>query len=266
VSTENFPHDTGPVPGAIALVDDEFRARLNAHSSDGDLPLIWTPEHVTTRLVAAYDALHRMRQVVGPSTRSGFWPEVLLDDMQLRDQDRKAEKVRAQSRARALPTSHEIELMDEALAWPLRFLQDSAKQADALTLYCACKATEREIEPILKVRRHKAVTSARTMTEARERQDAAGTARRRAIARMIASDANERLATARSDKEAASIRKAAADLFKKRCLEDGCAAPVIRPHEAMPDAVLNWPGLEKHRKAAAIVVAKALRGAGTAVR
>jgi hypothetical protein len=265
VSIENFPQDTSLIPGAMALVDEDFRARLNAHASGDDLPSLWTPEHVTTRLIAAYDALHRMRTTSGPSTKPGFWPEVLLDDMERRDLDRVADRAKAQTRP-PLPTAYEIELMDEALAWPLQHLTDAPKMADALTLWCACQATERELAPIMRSRVQKAEELFERSIRDLDRNNPGAPARRKAIAGMIAADANERLARVTNDKARARIKRNARALFRTRCIEDGVLPSITKPADAMPDTVITEYDLGKHRHLAAIRVSRALRRRETPVR
>lgn len=255
--------------GVIGVVDDALLQRLRAHAQVDDLPLEWTAEHVQRRLIDAYTCLARVRVEVGPRLDKGYWPAILREFADLVDTQasrNRSEEI-MQSRARRL-TSHEASLMEEALAWPLEHLDGRPLEADALTLFCICQATDREIAPILRRRKLKAESKARRMADELNAAPAARdlALKRRAIAQEIAAACNAALARAISLEDADAIRARYRTLFRTRCAKEGALPIKVELRDALPGLVLARSTLDKMRKRAAQTIAKRLNRASVPVR
>lgn len=250
-------------------VDDELMQRFEAYiSAEDDRPTVWTPEHVQARMIEAFDVLMRSGINTGPSRKTGFWPPVVHEFSDLVDQQaREAAEARGRL-VRSRPTSDEASRMEEALEWPMRYLKDDAMQADALTLWCLCQATDREVEPLLHKRKLAAMQTAERMARginSGETQAGARLARRRAAQAMVEA-VNARLRGASTPAEQNAIRsKARADLAAA-CREGGFAPVRVMPHEAVPGICLTRKTLHKWRKRGAETVAKALIKARVVIR
>lgn len=98
-----------------------------------ETPLSWTPDHVMTRMVWAFETLDRVRAKVGPTGYGSGWPRYVHEWSDLLAQEEPVpgetvsqgeERRRGERRPITLPpSSHEVSLMDEALAWPARYLK-----------------------------------------------------------------------------------------------------------------------------------------------
>lgn len=243
------------VPGFVRLVD-EINDRAAAYVVGQDGPVIWTPEHVGDRMIAAYDVLGRLPILIWPKGAKGYWPEILRDEFELRDQNRVAERDARNRRARAAPSSTEHDDMNEALAWPMRYLSPEAMPlrhrenavilADSISTWALYTAREWDMQAFL-AERNKA---ARAMAAAMALRGEA----RRAAAREIAAWANEKidaLGSLRTPSRIDRIKRAAQTMFRER------TTPA--PHEAMPGKALNEQALNKWRKRAATIICEALR-------
>lgn len=243
------------VPGFVRLVD-ELNDRAGAYVAGQDGPVIWTPEHVGDRMIAAYDVLARLPISIWPKGAAGYWPEILRDEFELRDQNRVAERDARNRRARAAPSSTEHDEMNEALAWPMRYLSPEVLPprhrtsavilADSISIWALYTAREWDMQAFLAERNKAARARARAMMLRGEA--------RRAAAREIAEWANEKmkgLGSLRTPSRVERIRKAAQAQFRER------AEPA--PHEAMPGKALNEQSLNKWRKRAATIICEALR-------
>jgi hypothetical protein len=250
------------VPGFVRLVDD-LNDRAKAYVIGQEEPVIWTPEHVGDRMVAAYDVLGRLPISIWPKGAKGYWPDILRDEFELRDQNRVAERDARNRRARAAPSATEHDEMNEALAWPMRYLTPEALSlrhranaailADSISIWALYTAREWDMQAYLAERNKQARARARAMTL---RGDA-----RRAVAREITEWANDKilaLGSLRTPSRIDRIQRAAQTMFKER------AAPA--PHVAMPGKALNEQSLNKWRKRAMGLICDALRRERVPVR
>lgn len=267
------------IPGFAGFVGD-LNQRIEAQPEAGT-PTEWTPEHVQVRLVEAFDILSRSGIRVGPGRIGNGWPAMVHEFADLVDAQARAiaEKERQQSRA-ARPTSDELSRMNEALAWPMAFLDGRPLQSDALMLWAYATALGRDMAAMLHQRKKRAM---KLVEEAMRRHNAAphvvdgevkdtrdplvlqAYARRVEIAREITAITNAALAKADRTTHGA-IRAQAQAAFKARCREEGCMPLSLQPHEAMPGRCLSRTNLDRQRKIAAAAVAAGLRRQGVAVR
>jgi hypothetical protein len=149
----------------VVPIDDDLMSRFEAYlDATDERPTIWTPEHVQARMVEAFDVLMRSGVTTGPSQKSGFWPPVVHEFSDMVDQQARTEAEARSRRVRHRPTSDEASRMEEALAWPMRYLDHDPLQADALTLWCLCNARDRQFYPILHKRKVEATKKADRMT------------------------------------------------------------------------------------------------------
>lgn len=251
----------------LVPLDDDFMDRYAAHADADDRPTIWTPEHVQARMIEAFDVLLRSGVTVGPSRKSGFWPPVVHEFSDLIDQQAR-EDAEARGRiVRSRPTSDEASRMEESLAWPMRYLTDPL-HGDALTLFALCKATDRNIAPILHHRKIAAMKIAdRMMREANATpEQRAMIESRAAITAEVLAWANARLAGVTTADGKAVIRTKARRLWAKKCKEQGCEPVRIAPHEAVPGVCLSRTTLDEMRKRATKTIAKALISGRVVIR
>lgn len=105
---------------------------MRVETQDVPVPSVWLPEYVGLRLIEALKTLHAIPMRLWPKEFGNAWPAykhvverfdenareigVSWDDKQARQAE--------QNRSRVPPTAHEITRMEEALAWPMRYLQD----------------------------------------------------------------------------------------------------------------------------------------------
>jgi hypothetical protein len=240
---------------------------LNAYLGQGDnmsLPAIWTPEHVQERLVSAIDVLWRTVGKIGPRQHANAWPEMLAEFTEV--ERFQAERNRFfESRPR--PTGEEISLSEHALDWSMRFLPDAPLQRDAIWLWAMGKALGREVSPILRKRKRKAMalipaTIARINAE-RDR------ARQRAAYALVG-EANDRISRLMDKNKLTIERRERIKREMQARLQLECAGllPIqdIGPTEAMPGKCLTPGTYEWQRKKAAAAIAHGLNNAGEKVR
>lgn len=91
-------------------------------------PAQWTAAHVMVRLVHAFETLFRLRVRIGPAGYGSGWPQYVYTGADLNaqeesaDEDAKHRNKYATTDVHLPPSAHDVTLMDEALAWPVRFL------------------------------------------------------------------------------------------------------------------------------------------------
>jgi hypothetical protein len=267
------------IPGYMGPMSD-----LNARShalGEADIPVSWTPEHVQGRLVEAFEILSRSGIRVGPGRVGNGWPAMVHEFADLVDAQARAiaERERQQQRA-ARPTADELSRMNEALAWPMAFLDGKPLQSDALMLWAYATALDRDMAAMLHQRKKRAMKMA---DEAMRRHNAAphvvdgevkdtrdplvlqAYARRVEIAREVAAITN--VALAKADRTThGSIRAQAQAAFKARCRQEGCLPLSLQPHEAMPGRCLSRTNLDRQRKIAAAAVAAKLERSAVVIR
>lgn len=265
--------------GVIGLVDD-LQTRVDA-LGEGDIPSEWTPEHVGVRLIEAYEVMSRSGGRIGPSRYGNGWPAMVHEFADMVDaQARQLAEKEAQQLRSSRPTSDEISRMNEALAWPMSYLDGKALAADSLMLWTYATATGRDMAGMLHHRKKRATALAAEMmrranaparivdgeiTDTRDPAVLARNALRLATAREIAHGCNIALAKA-SKTTHAEIRRQAQAAFRARCRDRGCLPLNVKPIEAMPGRALARTTLDRYRKAAMALVATGLRRDGVMVR
>lgn len=274
---------TSEIPGFLGLTDD-LRTRIDALGEDDDaVPASWTPEHVGKRLIEAYEVLSRSGGRILPARYGNGWPAMVHEFADMVDAQARllAEKEKAQARA-ARPTSDELSRMEEALRWPMDYLDGRSLAADALMLWTYAKATGRDMDGMLHHRKKAATAKAEEMmrranapahrnpdtgeiSDTRDAEALARVAHRALIAREVAAVCNARLATMPKTSHA-EIRMQAQTTFRAKCRDADCLPIVVKPHEAIAGRVLNRRTLDRQRKNAMDIVAERLRRRGVVVR
>lgn len=262
------------IPGYLGPADD-LASRIEA-IGEGDIPTSWTPEHVQNRMVEAFDILARSGARVGPRQHANGWPEMLrefADDVDT--QAREAAAKEKLERSSSVPTSDEISRMNEALAWPMAYLDGKPMQADALMLWAYATALGRDMAAMLHQRKKRATARADEImrranaaphgADCRSLSDQWRAALRIIAARETAALCNDALSASAKHKHA-EIWRQAQGAFRARCRDEDCSALSVKPHEAMPGRCLSRTNLDRQRKLAAAAVTSALRRAAVAVR
>lgn len=273
----NLEHD---IHGFLGLASD-LSARISA-VGEGDIPTEWTPEHVGTRMVEAFEILGRSGGRVGPGRFGNGWPAMVQEYADLVDQQARelAEREKQQAIA-ARPSSDEVSRLNEALRWPMDHLDGMALPADALMLWAYARATGRDMDGMLHHRKKRATALASEMMrranadphfdpdgimrETRSPEVLARNALRKQIASEIVGALNARLAAVPKGEHPALI-KAAHDALRNRCRAEGCLPTVYRPRDAVPGRVMARTTLDRYRKIAAAAIASRLRRSGVSVR
>jgi hypothetical protein len=171
-----------------------------------EMPEHWTGEWVCERMIQAFETLRKIAPRGGPKEFGTIWAEYALD----------YKEVRLRRRAE----DGEVAKMEEALAWPARYLNGEALgrrlMRDAVGFWAYHQAMDHDIEPLI-----------------RERHQAAWVR-----AQKIAADANRIVAEKRAE---------AADRAGKWFMEQ------LRKRE------VNWSPSERPEKMAALEHQKELR-------
>ncbi len=261
-------------------MDADLRSRLAAyHNAQPDgLPLAWTPEHVQARYTEALRVVGKLPIAVMGGSGSA-WPSVLVD--MARAVDAEARRTLHGKALDALgiarldevepavrfasdgPTPDQISRAEEAIAWPMTYLADHAKAADALSLYCYGKAFKSfEVNPFLAERyRQATILAKREADEVNNRSPSHAKARqkRRQLARDVNEILNGWLATAEDEDHAIIMKREAIILLRNWCAEAGVLpVPPRAPTEVVPDLCLWRTQVDRHRKRAAEIIAKQL--------
>lgn len=242
------------IPGFVGFVDD-IRSRAEA-LGEGDIPLVWTPEHVQTRLVEAFK-LARREPRVGPRQHANGWPDYLREFGDLTDMIEDEELAARRKR----PSASEVSRMTEALAWPGQFLAGRLLASDALMFWALATATGRDMAETLHRRKKKAIALAEEMERRLNAQPHAGDCRSLADQWRAAL----RLQIVRDVAKSIPAEQAQAEL-RRRLEEANCMPYRFKAHEARPGRVLSRTNLDRQRKIAAAAVAAGLRRQGVAVR
>ncbi len=292
---------------------------------------VWTPVLVQTRLVEGFDVLRRQPASIGPRGYAGYWPQ-MLDTLEIDPQlaaaarvdieafkelkarrleiegikEARADQQREAANRNALsprPTPIETSMAEEALGWPLRYLQDEPMQADALLLWSWCGAHDYSMARALRERVERAeeliqqryasgsfdVCDDRHEEKRREEQHdkrvakelnergkavAPKVERRRSeeferlqadIVAQAVGWANERLGSARDQQHADAI-KANAAIGARRDIEAGAKKIRVRPQDVLPGKVFSRSWLDVMRHVGAAAIAAALTKDGVEVR
>lgn len=273
----NLEHE---IPGFLGLAGD-LQARIAALGED-DVPTEWTPEHVGARLVEAFAILRKAGAHVGPMQFGNAWPDYLRTKAEVNDLDALANHTAEAHMDRSRPTSDEVSRMNEALRWPMDYLDGMVLASDALMFWAYAKATGRDMADMIHQRKKRATALAEEATrranapahhhpETGEMMDTRSAevlernARRMQIAREVCRDCNDAMSRAPKAKHG-EIRLQAQNAFRARCRDLDCEPVKVKPIEAMPGRVMSRTTLDRYRKTAAAAVASGLRRAGVPVR
>lgn len=274
----NLPDIATIIPGYVGMVS-EMRARIET-VGESEIPNDWTPEHVGVRMIEAFDILQRSGARVGPRQHANGWPAMVHEFADMIDAQARAlaEMEKQQARA-ARPTADELSRMNEALAWPMAYLDGRALASDSLMFWAYASATGRDMAGMLHHRKKRATALAEEMErranrlpygtgdkgegDCRSLADQWRAALRRQIARDVAAEANEALAAGLGAERVNRIAQAA---LRERVEEANCLPYRFKPHDAVPGRVLSRTNLDRQRKIAMAAVADGLRRARVAVR
>jgi hypothetical protein len=94
------------------------------------LPATWDGPHCGVRLVQAFKTLSAIPVAKGPSSKSGYWPSVPMEAVDiiakefeyLNDYGQAREAAQQWARTRHRATPEEVSRMEAALSWPARYL------------------------------------------------------------------------------------------------------------------------------------------------
>lgn len=248
----------------LAMLDEAdayAKSRVN-YNQEYNSPLAWSPRHVETRLVEAFEILFKIGSTPGPKAFGSNWPGILREFSELVDAQAFAEHQKVKNQIRLRPTVDQISRMDEALRWPAQYLTSFELAADALNLWAACMATDRSIAEVLRARNQQAAVIAGRMQRC---QNGALERARYAAACEVTSWANRRLADGPCDPERAARIKASAHIRFERAVKD--MRPVlVKPSAAMPGKVLSRTSLDRYRYAASAMISERLVEQGEVAR
>lgn len=238
----------------------DLQSRIAAYQDpESDVPAIWTPEHVSARMVEAFEVLARLPERVGPAGPHNAWPaiwhEYKLGELVGVELKNTKPKIGA--------TAFEISRMNEAFMWPVDFLSDMPLLADALSLWAFAKAHDRSIADILQRRMKRARATAKRMTAFENDKRAK---KRTEIARNVATWANSRLEQAETPEQRKNI-KANAHIRMERAVRECNSLPIeYGPRDAVSGTVLTRRSLDKYRHLATAEISLRLHERGVMVR
>ncbi len=276
--------DSNCVPVGLGM-RDHITAYQNV-TGDG-LPAIWTPEHVTQRLIEAQRVLRRAPWGGGPgSGGSGSgWPSLLIDMAKAVDHEmrrimnvhildtmeiaRPGEIEIPVSFASDRPTPDQLSRMEEAMAWPMLFLEGKQIEADAITIYAYAKANKGfDIKPFFKERQRQAKVLARRMAHDINASDAQSDQRKKRVkvAKEVNDDLNRALEGITDPAEYDELKRLAIFALRDKCIAEDCMPVTVSVKQAAPGYCLWWSTLGRARKRAADIIAKGLRKERVVIR
>lgn len=191
-----------------------------------------------------------------------------LNDIALRDMEvATADEIAAHgpiSRTVAdVPTPAQLSRMEQALAWPLTYLRDHPREADALTIFAFAKATKGfDVRPFLQERLKQARALAGRMNRTFNERDPSQEENRRLRAEIIRQEMegiNARLALISSPDDAATVRQEGQWRVYQRCRDAACLPlSPYGPQDAAPGMVLSRSSLDRLRRIATRIIADGL--------
>jgi hypothetical protein len=255
-----------------------FESYIEAYAEEGDIPAIWTPEHVTYRLVEVFDVLRRTPMRYLPKVYGNAWPTMVREYSDMVDTEKLAEALvtgqtvtargmvqDAEAEARRIaeqeaaeeverkskiPLPDEVSRAEEAMCWSMTYLQRRPMQADGLQAWAFCTAGNIPIDVFLRAR-----TAIADAMVHRRKWDSL-----RNSARMIADRANSMMEL--DPKSVPSIRARAHAAFK----EVAALKLTVQRKDVWPDRVFTQRWLHICRKEGAEEIAFRLRRDGVGVR
>lgn len=113
------PPREGLIPGTYRVVDPD---RLGGLLDPEPLPPVWTPRHVGSRLIEAMDVLQRAPDRVGPKGYGAMWPAYRHESGELAHQAGAGTLSIGRNVIRRVVGADEAARANEALLWPMQFL------------------------------------------------------------------------------------------------------------------------------------------------
>lgn len=269
--------DSNLVPVGLGM-RDHITAYQNV--TDDGLPAIWTPEHVTQRLIEAQRVLRRAPWGGGHGGggSGSAWPSLLIDMAKAVDHEMRAvmnvhildkmeiarpdEIETPASFASDRPSPDQLSRMEEAMAWPMRFLEGKQLESDAITIYTYAKANRAfDIKPFFKERQRQAQILARRLAHDINASDAqrANREKRVKVAKAVNDDLNRAIEGITDRAEYDELKRLAIVALRDRCIAEDCMPVTVSLKEAAPGYCLWWSTLGRARKRAAGIIAKGLR-------
>jgi hypothetical protein len=227
--------------------------------NEGEIPQIWTPEHVMVRMIHAFSTLRLIPDHVGPKQPNSAWVPILhelnamgYDEKIAIINDRREVFQNEKEKARA----HDVSLMDEALSWCLVYLADKPLHADALNLYGHSKAHGRPVDPLLRKRYKEALYEA---DKNNAELESAKQMHAKQAAQECAVWANRKIKLAGNDAQRINNIKENAHIRFERIVLSYCANKKrITAQQASPSRVVTRERYVHYRKQAAQIVCKQL--------
>lgn len=248
------------IPGYLGPADD-LASRIEA-IGEGDIPTSWTPEHVQNRLIEAFRLVRRSPRV-GPRVNANGWPEYLREFSDLTDMIEDEDFAEQRKKI----TAAEASRMNEALSWPMQYLDGRPLAADALMTWAYALAVKRDMAALLAHRKKRAMALADEMMRRRNGLPWGGGEHGAGDCRSIADQWRAALRKQIAREVSAEVPAAnALRVFRSRCEAFNCLPYRVLPHEAMPGRCLSRTNLDRQRKVAAAAVASGLRGSGAPIR
>jgi hypothetical protein len=137
---------------------DERAAHLLARAALGPVVLEWSKELVRERLKEAARGIERIVGRVGPSSDTGFWPEVaLFADATAADRNiiyqAELDGTRAPARLTGAGGDRDVSRMEAAIYWPAFYLKEDRfnEQRWALKIWGECEATKTSFSEYFRV-------------------------------------------------------------------------------------------------------------------
>lgn len=117
LTPETLPDRPDLMPGTFKMMDP---ARLAPLLDEDPLPPSWTWRHVGRRLLDAFDTIRVLPEKDKPKTFGSMWPSYRPEAGDLAHQA--GQGTLARPTGRRSVSAVEVELMEEAIEWPLQFL------------------------------------------------------------------------------------------------------------------------------------------------
>jgi hypothetical protein len=123
-----YPKETGPMLGRPDLLPGTYTVIDPARGGGGlvdrpRLPKVWTATYVGVRLIEAHQVLTRMPGTIWPKSYGAAWPEYKVEAGELAIQAG-AGTLHMGRGVRVAPSAEAVARMNDAIAWPMRFLAD----------------------------------------------------------------------------------------------------------------------------------------------
>jgi hypothetical protein len=246
------------------------------------IPANWTGEYVATRMILAFETLRRIPGRSGPQQFGNGWPEYMFTDEDLRgraDDHRKfvwdrmviqADRFAPPKRIDLTEKDYtEFDLMDEALSWPLRYLQAHPLHADAINIWAMAKAFNLDIDALIASRRRIATGMAETIAAAKNMEIAAmrAQARRNVQAWMLSEHKRRKIVDdAPVQREKRFLLLHQQGRARLDTMLAGLCDVKPDPREGMPGKIVGAGTLKRVKMEALAMLADRLHRAGVAIR